>query len=142
MEVESAWADAGYAPAPANNPGDNPGPSRPEEHNPGANPGSARPVEPNASSAGPQGGKGQRTPRPKAKTPLTEYKKYYNRNRPGKRERAAGQTSRNLPVPPEVWAEKGKGGKKGTGAHPVMGQGKGAKGSSKSADKGKGKGPI
>ena len=129
-------------PAPkTNNPGENPGPSSPEENNPGDNPGSARPAEPGSSSAGPQEGKGQRTPRPKAKTPLTEYKKYYNRNKPGKRERAAGETSRNLPVPPEVWAEKGKGkgGKTGTGAYPVIGQGKGAKSRSKSADKGKGK---
>ena len=101
MEVEGDGVGAGAAPAP--------------DHNPGGNPGAERPAEPSASSDALPEGKGQRPPRPKAKAPLSEYKQWYNRNRTGKRERAAGETSRNLPMPPEVLAEKGKGGT----VHPV-----------------------
>ena len=47
-----------------------------------------------------------------AKQPLTEYKKWYNRNRPGKKERQEGAKARGIPLPPGVWpgsdAKKGE----------------------------------
>ena len=42
-----------------------------------------------------------------ARTPLTPYKRWYNTNRPGKRERAAGETSRGIPLPESLRLEKG-----------------------------------
>ena len=41
-----------------------------------------------------------------ARTPLTPYKRWYNSNRPGKRERAAGETSRGIPLPENLRLEK------------------------------------
>ena len=61
-----------------------------------------------------------------ARTPLTPYKRWYNSNRPGKRERAAGETSRGIPLPENLRLEKGD----------LKGKGK-----PKGKDKGKGKGP-
>ena len=61
-----------------------------------------------------------------ARTPLTTYKRWYNSNRPGKRERAAGETSRGIPLPENLRWEKGD----------LKGKGK-AKGKER---KGKGKG--
>ena len=61
-----------------------------------------------------------------ARTPLTPYKCWYNSNRPGKRERAAGETSRGIPLPENLRLEKGD----------LKGKGK-----PKGKDKGKGKGP-
>ena len=42
-----------------------------------------------------------------ARTPLTPYKRWYNSNRLGKRERAAGETSRGIPLPENLRLEKG-----------------------------------
>ena len=61
-----------------------------------------------------------------ARTPLTPYKRWYNSNRPGKRERAAGETSRGIPLPENLRLEKGD----------LKGKGK-----PKGKEKGKGKGP-
>ena len=84
-----------------------------------------RPEEPSASSEGPQEGKGRRTPRPKAKTPLTEYKKYYNRKRPERANEQLVKPVETFRYHQEVWTEKEKGGK--IGANPFMEHGKGAK---------------
>ena len=56
-----------------------------------------------------------------AKQPLTDYKKWYNRNRPGKKERQEGAKARGIPPPPSVLKghntkgkdSKGKGQEKG-----------------------------
>ena len=62
-----------------------------------------------------------------ARQPLTEYKKWYNRNRPGKKERQEGAKARGIPPPPGVF--------KGCDA-----KGKEGKGKDKGKEKGKGKG--
>ena len=62
-----------------------------------------------------------------ARTPLTPYKRWYNSNRPGKRERAAGETSRGIPLPENLRLEKGD----------LKGKGK-----PKGKEKGKGKGLV
>ena len=59
-----------------------------------------------------------------ARQPLTEYKKWYNRNRPGKKERQEGAKARGIPPPPGVL--KG---------HDT--KGKDSKGKEKGKDKGK-----
>ena len=62
-----------------------------------------------------------------ARQPLTEYKKWYNRNRPGKKERQEGAKARGIPPPPGVL--------KGHDA-----KGKDSKGKEKGKEKGKDKG--
>ena len=62
-----------------------------------------------------------------ARQPLTEYKKWYNRNRPGKKERQEGAKARGIPPPPGVL--------KGQDA-----KGKDSKGKEKGKEKGKDKG--
>ena len=62
-----------------------------------------------------------------ARQPLTEYKKWYNRNRPGKKERQEGAKARGIPPPPGVV--------KGYEA-----KGKDSKGKEKGKEKGKDKG--
>ena len=74
---------------------------------PGGQPGSSG--DPRGRSAQPGGGPGQGKGNTPAKRTLSEFKKWENRNRPGKRERAAGAKSRNLPMPEAVRQEKGKG---------------------------------
>ena len=101
-----------------------------------------QPAEPSSESAQRHGaapGKGN-TP---ARTPLTPYKRWYNTNRPGKRERAAGETSRGIPLPESLRLEKGDPkGKKNAKGKERKGKAKGIE--SKGKEKGKetgGKGP-
>ena len=79
-----------------------------------------QPAEPSSESAQRHGaapGKGN-TP---ARTPLTPYKRWYNTNRPGKRERAAGETSRGIPLPESLRLEKGDPKGKGNAKGKVFG---------------------
>ena len=122
MDVEDTGGRAGGEPAP--------------DQHPGVNPGDHEPADPSVSSGARPADRKQRTPQPKAKAPLSDYKQWYNRNRPGKRERAAGETSRNVPMPPQLLAGKGKGGKKGTGGKPVAAQAAGKQGAHKGESKG------
>ena len=73
-----------------------------------------------------------------AKQPLSDYKKWYNSNRPGKKERQAGAKARGIPPPPGVLKGhdtkgkdskgKGKGKEKGKQYKGVPGKGKGQPG--------------
>ena len=70
-----------------------------------------------------------------ARTPLTPYKRWYNSNRPGKRERAAGETSRGIPLPENLRLEKGDLKGKGKAKGKEKGKGKGLESKGKEAGK-------
>ena len=74
-----------------------------------------------------------------AKQPLTEYKKWYNRNRPGKKERQEGAKARGIPLPPGVWPGSDAKGKSSKGKDKGKGKGK-EKGKQDKGEQGKGKG--
>ena len=74
-----------------------------------------------------------------AKQPLTEYKKWYNRNRPGKKERLEGAKARGIPLPPGVWPGSDAKGKSSKGKDKGKGKGK-EKGKQDKGEQGKGKG--
>ena len=76
---------------------------------------------------------------PDQATPLTEYKKWYNRNRPGKKERQEGAKARGIPLPPGVWPGSDAKGKSSKGKDKGKGKGK-EKGKQDKGEQGKGKG--
>ena len=74
-----------------------------------------------------------------ARQPLTEYKKWYNRNRPGKKERQEGAKARGIPPPPGVFKGCDAKGKDSKGKEKGKEKGK-DKGKQGKAEQGKGKG--
>ena len=107
----------------------------PPEQGPGENQeqrhSGAQPEQASSSWEGP-GGRPGNTP---ARAPLSDYKKWYNSNRPGKKERQAGAKSRGLAPPPGVFKGLGKKGKDLKGKDKGKEKGKQPKG-----EPGKGKG--
>ena len=107
----------------------------PPEQGPGENQeqrhSDAQPERASSSWEGP-GGRPGNTP---ARAPLSDYKKWYNSNRPGKKERQAGAKSRGLAPPPGVFKGLGKKGKDLKGKDKGKEKGKQPKG-----EPGKGKG--
>ena len=74
-----------------------------------------------------------------ARQPLSEYKKWYNRNRPGKKERQEGAKARGIPLPPGVRPEFEAKGKSSKGKEKGKGKGK-EKGKQDKGEQGKGQG--
>ena len=74
-----------------------------------------------------------------ARRPLSEYKQWYNRNRPGKKERQEGAKARGIPLPPGVWPGSDAKGKSSKGKDKGKGKGKG-KGKQDKGEQGQGKG--